>query len=55
MYVNTLMIQRVLGQPHWDKRLNQSDKRAITPLMFSHINPYGTIKLDLNKRIELLS
>ena len=55
VYVNTLMIQRVLAQPHWEKRLNQRDLRAITPLIFSHVNPYGTFKLDLNERIELLS
>ena len=55
VYVNTLMIQRVLVQPHWEKRLNQRDLRAITPLIFSHVNPYGTFKLDLNERIELLS
>jgi TnpA family transposase len=55
VYVNTLMIQKVLEQPHWQRRLNQRDLQAITPLIFSHINPYGTFKLDLNERIKLLS
>lgn len=49
------MIQQVLEQPNWQKRLNQRDLQAITPLIFSHVNPYGTFKLDLNERIKLLS
>lgn len=55
VYVNTLMIQTVLGQKHWDNRLTTTDKRAITPLIFSHVNPYGTFKLDLNERIAQLT
>ncbi|WP_069791309.1 Tn3 family transposase (plasmid) [Cyanobacterium sp. IPPAS B-1200] len=55
VYVNTLMIQKVLEQPHWQTRLNKRDLQAITPLIFSHVNPYGTFKLDLNERIKLLS
>jgi hypothetical protein len=45
------MIQSVLEQKHWRQKLTETDKRAITPLIFSHINPYGTFKLDLNERI----
>ncbi len=55
VYINTLMIQQVLALPHWDKKLNQSDRRAITPLIFSHVNPYGTFKLDMKERISMLS
>lgn len=55
VYVNTLMIQQVLALPHWQKKLTNIDKRAITPLIFSHVNPYGTFKLDLSERISLLS
>ena len=51
VYVNTLMIQSVLEQKHWQQKLIEVDKRAITPLIFSHVNPYGTFKLDLNERI----
>ena len=51
VYVNTLMIQSVLDLEHWQQKLTETDKRAITPLIFSHINPYGTFKLDLNERI----
>ncbi len=51
VYVNTLMIQSVLEQKHWLHLLTETDKRAITPLIFSHVNPYGTFYLDLNERI----
>lgn len=55
VYVNTLMIQSVLAKPYWEKRLTETDLRAVTPLIFSHVNPYGTFKLDLKERIAQLS
>ena len=53
VYINTLMIQKVLQRPHWQNRLTKEDKRDLSPLMYEHINPYGTFKLDMNKRIAL--
>ncbi len=55
VYINTLMIQSVLAQEHWEKRLTARDLQAITPLIFSHVNPYGLFKLDMKERIERLS
>ncbi|MBE9170565.1 Tn3 family transposase [Pleurocapsales cyanobacterium LEGE 06147] len=55
VYVNTLMIQSVLDSPHWQQKLTANDKRAITPLIFSHVNPYGTFKLDMKERISRLT
>ena len=55
VYVNTLMIQSVLEQNHWQQKLTETDKRAITPLIFSHVNPYGTFTLDLQQRIAGLT
>ena len=49
------MIQSVLEQKHWQQKLTEVDKRAITPLIFSHVNPYGTFKLDLKERIAGLT
>jgi TnpA family transposase len=56
VYINTLMIQKVLSEPAWKDRLTAEDKRALTPLLHSHINPYGLVSLDMNTRllIELL-
>ena len=55
VYINTLMIQSVLAQKHWQKRLTARDLQAITPLIFSHVNPYGLFKLDMKERIERLA
>lgn len=53
VYVNTLMIQQVLGNPQWQQLLQAEDMRGLTPLIYAHINPYGTFQLDLSKRLNL--
>ncbi len=53
VYVNTLMIQSVLETPDWDGRLGERDRRALSPLLYHHVNPYGTFELDLDERIPL--
>ena len=53
VYMNTLMIQHVLKLPHWQNRLTIEDKRAISPLIYAHVNPYGIFKLDMNKRMVI--
>ena len=37
--INTLMIQRVLSEPSWSGRLTTEDLRALTPLIYGHVNP----------------
>lgn len=51
-YVNTRMVQTVLGEPDWASRLSEHDYRGLTPLIYSHINPYGRFEIDLDKRID---
>jgi TnpA family transposase len=53
VYVNTLMLQQVLGQPHWQGRLTETDLRALTPLIWEHVNPYGRFELDMTTRLPL--
>jgi TnpA family transposase len=53
VYVNTLMIQQVLSDPLLMGAMTQEDFRALTPLIFNHINPYGIFQLDMNSRIPL--
>jgi hypothetical protein len=55
VYVNTLMLQHVLAQPGWYERMTKADWRGLTPLFYSHINPYGTFELDMRKRLPLLA
>lgn len=52
-YVNTLLVQEVLGSQSWTGKLTTEDHRGITPLFNGHINPYGTFELDMSKRILL--
>jgi TnpA family transposase len=51
VYINTLLIQEVLSDQTLYDKLTKEDKRALTPLMHSHINPYGLFPLDLNQRL----
>lgn len=53
IYINTLMIQEVLTNSSWNNQLTKNDQRALTPLIYSHINPYGTFHLDMNERLLL--
>lgn len=53
VYVNTLMIQKVLAEPVWFKKMKTEDLRALTPLIWAHVNPYGTFRLDMDERLEL--
>ncbi len=53
VYVNTLMIQDVLREPVWLSRMEQEDYRALSPLIYGHINPYGIFDLDMEARLPL--
>jgi TnpA family transposase len=53
VYVNTLMIQQVLGEDRWANALLPEDLRALSPLLYSHVNPYGVFRLDLNTRLPI--
>lgn len=53
VYVNTLMIQRVLSEPTWWQKMETVDLRALSPLIYSHINPYGRFELDMDKRLVI--
>ena len=48
-----LMIQQVLKEPAWSGRLTPEDLRGLTPLIFAHVNPYGTFELDMDERLAL--
>ena len=53
VYINTLMIQRVLGEARWANALSPEDLRALSPLLYSHVNPYGVFNLDLSTRLPI--
>jgi TnpA family transposase len=53
VYITTLMIQQVLTDDAWWSRMTPDDLRALTPLIYAHVTPYGTCKLDMQERIPL--
>jgi TnpA family transposase len=53
VYVNTLMIQRVLADPTWAARMGAAEHHGLTPLLWGHVSPYGTFRLDLAARLSL--
>ena len=44
--------QRVLVEPTWRERLSEVDRRALTPLFWSNVNPYGRFRLDMDRHLE---
>lgn len=53
VYTNTLMMQHALKKSHWQDRLTSVDLRAITPLIWDHVNPYGRFELDMKTRLAI--
>ncbi|MEU5598858.1 Tn3 family transposase [Streptomyces sp. NPDC020298] len=53
VYVNTLLLQDILSEEKWQKRLTDADRRALSPLFWTHVNPYGRFELDMNSRLDL--
>jgi TnpA family transposase len=53
VYINTLMIQRMPSEPTWSGRLTTEDLRALTPLIYGHVYPYGIFRLDMNDRLPI--
>ena len=45
--------QKVLARPRWQQAMTPRDDAALTPLIWSHVNPYGRFDLDMNARIAL--
>lgn len=53
VHVNTLLLQTVLETPEFHDIINAEDRRGLTPLFWTHINPYGKFHLDMNTRLDL--
>jgi TnpA family transposase len=52
-YINTLFVQRLFKEGKWFNRFQEEDFRALTPLFYHHINPYGTFTIDLKNRLQI--
>jgi len=53
VHVNTILLQRVLDDPAWVVQLTDQDRRALSPLFWTHVNPYGRFTLDMETRLDL--
>lgn len=53
VYINTLMLQNILSSKRWFDMMTPEDLRALTPLVYTHINPYGTFRLNMSERLSL--
>lgn len=53
VHVNTLLLQDILSEEKWQKRLTDADRRALSPLFWTHVNLYGRFELDMNSRLDL--
>ena len=53
VYINTLMLQDILAEPAWMGRMTAEDFRALSPLVYTHVNPCGTFELDMTTRLPL--
>lgn len=52
VYVNSRMIQSVISDPNWNVELSDEDYRGLTPLIYTHINPYGRVEINMDKQID---
>ncbi|WSY64894.1 Tn3 family transposase [Nocardia sp. NBC_00881] len=53
VHVNTLLLQAVLEVPRFHDLVGENERRALSPLFWTHINPYGRFHLDMNTRLDL--
>lgn len=49
MLINTILVERTIEQQGMLDRLSTEDLRALTPLFYEHINPYGIFAIDLDQ------
>jgi Tn3 transposase DDE domain-containing protein len=53
VHLNTALVQIVLSEPEWAARMTDADRRALTPLFWTHVNLYGKFDLDMSSQLGL--
>ena len=46
-------VRQILRDQSWRLRMTEYDFRALTPLVCSHVNPYGIFELDMEQRLPI--
>ncbi len=49
MLINTLLVEQTIERRNLMESLSVEDLRALTPLFYEHVNPYGLFELDLER------
>ena len=49
MLINTVLVEHTIAQHQLRDQLSAEDRRALTPLFYAHVNPYGLFALDLDR------
>jgi TnpA family transposase len=49
MLINTILVEQTIAQHQLLEQLSEDDRRALTPLFYEHVNPYGLFELDLDR------
>nr|WSX53752.1 Tn3 family transposase [Streptomyces sp. NBC_00974] len=53
VHVNTLLVQEVLAEPKRADQHTEADRRGLSPLFWTHVNPYGRFELDMDRHLHL--
>jgi hypothetical protein len=53
VHINTPLLQAVLEDPRFNHMVGETEWRALSPLFWSNINPYGQFRLDMTTRLDL--
>ncbi|MEV0108338.1 Tn3 family transposase [Nocardia sp. NPDC050799] len=53
VYVQTLLLQTVLEEPAFRELMGENERRGLSALFWTNINPYGRFMLDMNRRLGL--
>jgi TnpA family transposase len=49
MLINTILVEKTIEKEKMFNRLSVEDLRAISPLFYEHINPYGVFEIDVTR------
>ena len=52
VHINTLLLQAVLEVPEFHDLIGIDERRGLTPLFWTNINPYGRFRLDMTTRLD---
>ncbi|MEJ7843286.1 MAG: Tn3 family transposase [Rubrobacter sp.] len=53
VHVNTPLLQEIVSEPGWSEQMTDEDRRALSPLFWAHVNPYGRFVLNMDTRLDL--